>query len=364
MKKRMVSVNPNEINNKIAEHMRKKCESLGYKENTLLSNKTILNKTPNQIKFVTKSERSNSKSPIKKMTFSYENSNNNNNNNYFFNNYNNNNKYKFNCNSSGNNNSNSNGYCLNLDEENTINNLSSRIEKYCNISKRYLNKNANNRSNAKSDLSNLSSSKKKSSFTAQDKKAFQSKSPLKFYMEQNKENDFTNDNFIDYTGAENSNFNSIFGNVNALNVSTCGATSIRKMFDFEIEKDKCSKENFNINNNNNFQNKFRAKPLNRDIFSKNPTAQNSTEIESFNSILEKSRQDKFALDKLEKEKAKKAKINEIKTSKFGVNKASLNAAGNNRKTVNGNNKLQMKRNVSNLNKTKIVDFNELMLTED
>ncbi len=352
MKKRMVSVNPNEINNKISEHMRNKCESLGFKEHLLLNNKIILNKTPNQFKFVTRTERSNSKSPIKKMTFSYENQNNN---------YSNDNNNNFN-----NSQLNNDGYCLNLEEENSINNLSSRIEKYCNISKRYMKKNANNISNSKLNRILPCSSNKKNSFPHLDKKANQSKSPLNFYFEEkNKENHLTNDNFINYNGTENSNFNSIYDTANApLNISTCGATSIRKMFDFENEKDKCKENNFNS--------KFKAKPLKQDIFSNNSPNHISNETETFNSILEKSRQDKFALDKLEKEKAKKAKISEIKTSKFGINKnSSSNSNGNinNKKKAaignNSNNNFQIKRNAINLNnKKKIVDFNELMLTED
>jgi hypothetical protein len=330
MKKRMVSVNPNEINNKISEHMRKKCESHIFKENMLLNNKIIFNKTPNKFKFCAKTERSNSKSPLKKMTFTYENSNN------FFNN-----KPK------SSNNSNNNGYCLNLEEENSLNNLSSRIEKYCNISKRYMTKKGNNYSNCKSDRSCTSSNKK--STNVQEKKAIPSKSPLKFYFEQKTQNEFSNDNFINFCGKENTKCKNTLDSANALNISTCGATSIRKMFDFDNENEK-SKENCNLN-------KFKAKPLKKDVFNKTNSSKISSEIESFNSILEKSRQDKFALDKLEKEIVKKAKINEIKTSKFAINKAS------NYKNMTNYNNFQIKRNVKNFN-NKIVDFDELMLTED
>ncbi len=341
MKKRMVSVNQTEINNKITEHMKKKCDSIGIRENVFINNKIIMNKTPNQFKFISRVEKSNSKSPIKKMTFSYENT--------IFNYPNSNtllnskNKYSSN---------NGLGTCLNLEEENTINNLSTRIEKYCCISKRYKN-NRNNLSNYKSDKNIDSSDINKSNNKYLNKRTSLEKSPFKFSLEDeykniNKENDFLNDNFINYTGNDfnnNMSDNNIF-----LNISTCGATSIRKMFG-EIENEK-SKEKIN-------QYKFKARPLKKDIFNyKIDDSPNNNDAKFFQSILEKSKQDKFTLDKIERDIVKKAKINEIKVSKYGINKNSN--ANNKKKTALV---CATKRNI-NINRNKIVDYNELMLTDE
>lgn len=327
MKKRMVSVNQTEINYKIAEHMKKKCESQAIKD-SINHNKIISIKTPNKLKFCTKIERSYSKSPLKKMTFDYDNSN------YFSS------KSKFNTNSNVN-----NGYCLNLEEENSLNQLSSRIEKHCNISRRLMNKSGNKiNSNSKSDRS-FTSSNKKNNIT-HNNKAFDSKSPLKFYLDQKNNIESTNDNFINYTGNEYAN---------QLNISTCGATSIRKMFDFDNEKK---------NTISKCLNKSTIKTINKDSSNKTNSSQISNEIESFNSILEKSRQDKFALDKFEKEQAKKAKIKEIKTSKFGLNKSSNVINDSKKFTVTNKEDFQMKKNLKYMTQNKFVDFDELMLTEN
>jgi len=358
MKKRFVAVNANEINNKITEHMKKKCESQGIKENVFINNKIIMNKTPNQFKFISKTEKSNSKSPIKKMTFSYEPASNYNNNTFL------NNKSKYS-------NLNENGNCLNLEEENSINNLSSRIEKYCNISKRYLIKKTinSNLSNNKSDRSDISANKINN---LNDKKTFLTNSDFNFNPYEEKENESSNDNFINFTGNNRENYNDLNDAGNPLNVSVCGATSIRKMFDFENDKEN-KKETGNLY-------KFKARPLKKEIFNysnynlndktsllNNINNKNAkSEIVSFQAILEKSRQDKFAMDKLEKEKAKKVKINEIKVSKYTLNRDSNNNNPNNNKNgvINTTISSNLYKKNSNLNKNKIVDFNELMLTDE
>jgi hypothetical protein len=232
MKKRITNTNVDELNSKITEAMKKKCEFAGekLKESLFIHDKIILQKTPTNVKYMKKSlGRSKSKSPLRN---------------------------------------------FNLDED--LQSLSSRIEKYCVIS-------------------------------GYDK--VKSKSPLKLCFGNNNENE---------EKVFNSHINNIanFKNTSSTNNSNffSNSTAIRRHF---------------VSNNNNSLNtsteekivkdmqshKFKAKPLNRNIFSgnvSNLSKKKQPEIESFEMILQKTRMEKQEIDKKEKEKKKMNKINKMK----------------------------------------------------
>lgn len=347
MKKRMVSVNNSEINNKITEHMRKKCENHGIKESVFINNKIIYNKTPTELKFMSRFERSSKKSPIKKMTFSFEN---------------------ITCEKQNKN---------TQQEDGTITDLSSRIEKYCNISRNldYMN-NKKYLSSDKSNKSLMRSNTKAKIFKNAITEKFQHKdvfhqgnytdvclNSLENMLQNNniskekeslynKSNDiFNNYSTINLTG---NNDPSCYDNI--INLTLNGATSIRKSF----ANDK-NKEN-NLGSNN-----FKARPIKKGMFheesKKNVSTFKEPEIISFNSILEQSKHDKFLMDKIEREEAKREKINQHKISKL-TNKNTL--VTNTGFIKNRHNKTKSNREVkkNTLIKSKLVDFNDLNLMEN
>lgn len=233
MKKRTTTGNIEEINSKITEAMKKKCEgaeeikeSVFNRENTMK-----LQKTPSEIRYMKKSlgrsiSRSHSKSPIKSP----------------------------------------------LKNEDDLNNLSSRIEKYCTISGMNVPKN-----NYKSPIKVCHGSKKDN-----EEKLFN--------LHMN--NIFNNDPL------NNSN----------LNTSTHCSTSIRKHFGNQnlTSDEKIRKEMQNY--------KFKAKALNKSIFA--PLVKKQPEIESFEAIISKTRQEKQSIDKFEKDAKKANKMNIIKHNRF------------------------------------------------
>jgi hypothetical protein len=154
--------------------------------------------------------------------------------------------------------------------EEDLHSLSSRIEKYCVISGR---------------------------------STIKSKSPTKNLF-SNKEDGIFNlhlSNIMNTTKNSNSFTNSVF------------SSSMKKHFSMTnmSTEDKIAQEMKNF--------KFKAKPLNKNLFAKKP------EIESFESILQKTRMEKKALDFKEKEDKKMNKIAQIKTNKFrNVNKENFN----------------------------------------
>jgi hypothetical protein len=145
--------------------------------------------------------------------------------------------------------------------EEDLQSLSSRIEKYCVISGRSIKK---------------------------------SKSPIKNLFD-NKEDGIFNlhlSNIMNTTKNSTTCTNSVF------------SSSLRKHFSISnmSTEDKIAQDMKNF--------KFKAKPLNKNLFAKKP------EVESFESILQKTRMEKKALDNKEKEDKKLNKISQMKTNKF------------------------------------------------
>jgi hypothetical protein len=245
MKKRTTTGNIEEINNKITEAMKKKCEGVDEIKESVFSKENTMKllKTPPEIKYMKKSlgrsvSRSHSRSPIKSP----------------------------------------------LKNEDDLNNLSSRIEKYCTISGINVPKNSY-------------------------------KSPIKICHGSKKDNEDKVFNLH-----MNNIFNNDLLNNSYLNTSTHCSTSIRKHFgnqnltsDEKIRKDM---QNY----------KFKAKALNKNIFAPvtNVVVRKQPEIESFESILSKTRQEKQSIDKFEKDAKKANKMNIIKHSRFNqVNKENV-----------------------------------------
>ena len=282
----MISVSNTEINNKITEQIRKKCESNGIKENVFINNKIIYNRTPTNLKFISKTDKSNSKSPFKK--FIYNNENNINTLNHNFSENLTNRKIKplsFNN--------------IPLEEDNIICSLSSRIEKYCVISKRLIggkNKNSNNFSNCKSEKSG--NSNKKSN------KKNNSKSPIKIFF-GDKENELNMNSLVKdiINNNKEENFNKI--NEDTLNISGYKGNSLKNLFDWENFEEK----------SNDMSSKFKARPLknqglgNNFNFAelqkkKNEFSNKNQELISFQSVIEKTKQDKYNIEKNEKNRIK------------------------------------------------------------
>jgi hypothetical protein len=237
-KKRMTNSHTEEVNSKIMETMKKKCEVVGekIKENVFINDMMKLQKTPTNVRYMKKSlgrsvSKSRSKSPVRR------------------------------------------------DCEEELMSLSSRIEKYCTIS-------------------GMNASRPRS------------RSPVKICFGKNNEKENDDKMF-------NLHMNNILSTDNSLGRST----SIRKHFSHNpmTTEDKISKEM------NSY--KFKAKPLNRNIFAK------KTEIETFESVLQKTRQEKQIIDKKEKDLKKINKVNMIKQNKFSkmmnpTNKENSNAFSN------------------------------------
>jgi hypothetical protein len=245
MKKRLTNTHIDEVNSKIMETMKKKCEGVGEKiKETVFINDTMkLQKTPTNVRYMKKSlgrSVSRSKSPIKK------------------------------------------------DCEEELMSLSSRIEKYCTIS-------------------GINPNKPRS------------RSPLKvcFGNNNHKENE---DKML------NLHMNNILNTDSSLGRST----SIRKHFNSNnmSTEEKISKDM------NNY--KFKARPLNKNIFIKK-----TPEIESFESVLQKTRMEKQIIDKKEKDLKKMNKVTQIKQNKFiksinPGNKENCSASFNRHRTENSN----------------------------
>jgi len=189
-----------------------------------------------------------------------------------------------------------------------LTNLTSRIEKYCVISGFQRDKN----SNYNHDNTN------------------RSKSPLK--------NCFSHRSDIQQN--EDKIFNNQINNI-LLNTSKIGqiSTSIRKHFNAGqmTTEEKIVKEMQGY--------KFTPKPLNKSIF-KN---KKSNDIESFESIVMKTRLEKQDIDKADKDKKKMEKINQMKSNKFTKdNKTPAYSKGN---------KFENKENFSsNFNEVKNSDY--------
>ena len=246
MKKRTTTSNIDEINSRITETMKKKCEVVGekIKDSVFINDSLKLQKTPSNIRYMKKTlgrsvSRSNSKSPI---------------------------KIKNNC-------------------EDEMQSLSSRIEKYCTISG--INSGINTGGNI-----NISTRR--------------SKSPVKICFNNNrKENE---DKII------NLHMSSILNtDLGCMSTSTYNSsTSIRKHFSNRTSTDnKISKEMQAY--------KFKAKPLSKNVFSNSANVsfnKKQPEIESFESIIHKTRMEKQAIEKSEKDAKKMNKVNLIKQNKF------------------------------------------------
>lgn len=218
MKKRLTNTHIEEVNSKIMETMKKKCEVVGEKiKETVFINDTMkLQKTPNNVRYMKKSlgrSVSRSKSPIKK------------------------------------------------DCEEELMSLSSRIEKYCTIS-------------------GINPNKPRS------------RSPVKICFGNNSQN-------------EEKMLNLHMNNILNTDSSLGRSTSIRKHFNSNnlSTEEKISKDM------NNF--KFKARPLNKNIFNKK-----TPEIESFESVLQKTRMEKQMIEKKEKDLKKMNKVTQIKQNKF------------------------------------------------
>lgn len=241
MKKR-IGGNIEEINSKIAETMKRKCEEVGekVKETVFIGDTIKMQKTPPNVKYMRRTPgRSRSKSPCR----------------------------------------------FNTQMDDDMYSLSSRIEKYCIISG--TNKNYHNVGN---------------------------KSPLKLCFSSN--NNQNEEKIMD------THINSIM-----LNTPRSPSTSIRRHFNHAntiSTEDKIAKEMQTY--------KFKAKPLNKNMFS-NANAglpsnipKKKPEIESFEMILQKTRMEKQMIDKKEKEDKKLNKMNLIKQGKAGIraNKENFN----------------------------------------
>jgi hypothetical protein len=294
------------------------------------------NKTPNKNSSYSnnnnnKFNKSKSKSPIKKFSFINEK-------NYYRNNY---------LNTFTNTNLNNNFRSMEnndllLDEENTINYLTSKIEKNCFISNKQKYKSNNNIRSPYRKLNENKQINKANLFNNNN------------YNNENEceDEDIYNDNFINYKGE-----------------------SALKELNIENKGDKVSflytntnKSNFpNNKNKKNFEsfafgvelNRLKNQETFKDLNKEN-NKDNIKEYESFNKVIEKSRQDKFIMDNIEKERIKKEKFDLLKKSRF------LNNNNN-----NNNNNLNLKSKKSNLInkdrkkincqiKSKIVSFDELM----
>jgi hypothetical protein len=227
MKKRMVNSNNDELNQRISETMKRKAGE------NLMGDRIKLVKTPTNVKYMKRTDRSRSKSPVSK-----------------------------------------------LDED--MQTLSSRIEKYCVISKQNIIKDRN------PDRGDRSKTK--------------SKSPLKRLSFNNDRND-----------------NSILFNNNIENIRNSSNTShsIRRQFSIdESTEDKTLKEM------NKY--KFKAKPLKKSIF--------TPQIETFEQVLMKTRQEKLEIEKKEKEKLRFNKVQDIK--KQSLRRTIIGGKENNKNLMN------------------------------
>ena len=301
MKKRITNNNNEFIRNNNHDSMKKKSDEKINKENiSAKCNKFELNKTPNKKNFLNLNfDKSASKSPLKKFSYNKNNFNN--------------------LNSFGNGNNN-----LQLDEENTINYLSSRFENNCFIS------NHKNKFIAKSPLTRTFENKENNY-----------KNNNNLFNKEN-EKDFDNDNFINYTGeSELNEFEFERNNLPYLNSLTIRRNfpfdkKPMKSFDFGINNIKSQNNNNNNNNNNN------------------------EEFEDFSKVMEKSRQDKFLMDNIEKERIKKEKIDQIKKLRFSTNNANMKPNNLSIKERKSNLINKDRQKLCNNKRNKIVSFDELM----
>jgi len=243
-KKRVTNSNIDEVNSKIMEQMKKKCEQASdkIKESVFINDTLKLQKTPTNVRYMKKTlgrsvSRSTSKSPLRTK-----------------------------------------------ENDDEMQSLSNRIEKYCTIS-------------------GLNLKEKKNV----------SKSPLKICY-GSKDNEEKMMNF---------HINNIFNNSES-------STSIRKHFGTQNAKipteEKIAKDMQTY--------KFKAKPLNKNIFSNNHNVnyfpqKKQPELETFESVIQKTRMEKQMIDKKEKENKKNQKVTMMKHSKVnrmfsGVNKENCN----------------------------------------
>jgi hypothetical protein len=242
MKKRVTGTNVDEINSKITEAMKKKCEKVGenLKETVFAHEKIVLQKNSQNIRHMKKSlgrsisksvSRSKSKSPVR----------------------------------------------IYDPNEDDVTSLSSRIEKYCVIS-------GFNKDQSRTNNNNM----------------IKSRSPLKNCFSHKSDFQQNEDKLF------NNQVNSIINASKVHNKNTFPTTSIRKHF----STNNLTTEEKIVKDMQNY--KFTPKPLNRNIFkNKRPN-----EIESFESILIKTRAEKSEIDKADKEKKKIEKINQLKVNKL------------------------------------------------
>lgn len=278
MKKRVTGTNVEEINSKITEAMKKKCEKVGenLRETVFGHEKIVLQKNLNNVRHMKKSlgrsyskslSRSKSKSPARI-------------------------------------------YDTNEDD---VTSLSSRIEKYCVISgfKKDNNSTNNKLNKSKSPI----------------KTCFSHKSDL----QQNEDKLFYNQ------------VNNIIMNTSKIqNKNNLSTTSIRKHF----TTNNISTEQKIVKDMQSY--KFTPKPFNKNIF-KN---KKSNEIESFESILMKTRVEKSEIDKSDKDKKKFDKINQMKVNKLKKE---------NVVRMNRENRFENKENFnSNMIDAKNIDFNMVL----
>lgn len=244
MKKRVTNINVDEINSKITETMKKKCEKVGenLKEAVFAHEKIVLQRPEHTIRHMKKSlgrsiTKSKSKSPLKNQT---------------------------------------------ENNEDDVTTLTSRIEKYCVIS------------GYKSAYNNHFGMNK-------------SKSPLKTCFSNKNDAQHNEDKFF------NNQVSCILMNTSkTLTKSTFPSTSIRKHFNNNL----ISTEDKIVRDMQSY--KFTPKPLNKNIFGK--ANKKTNEIESFESILMKTRMEKTEIEKVDKEKKRMDKINHMKVNKLRKDK--------------------------------------------
>lgn len=186
------------------------------------------------------------------------------------------------------------------------------------------------------------------------KNSNESKSPVRFYFEQNNTmNDHLN-NIVSNNALSKYNRDNLSASKSrskskskltdkSINLSTSGANSIRKMFSDKysnVENSKFSNEEYK-SNPIGFKSVAFAKKIpqtlniNYGLKINNPKNNNSN-IDTFDSVIKQSLKEKLAIEKSEKEKIKLRKINLIKTEKF-TSKGKENFQNNNVLYINNSN---------------------------